>query len=223
MKASGSAVKICGISTFEIYHHCADVGVDWIGMVFFKKSPRHLELSTAAALAQRSDKELDPASRPGRVALVVDADDAYLEAIISHARPDMLQLHGHEKPARIAEIKQRFGLPVMPVISVSSANDITQASEVAELADWILFDAQPSPDSDGLPGGTGSSFDWSYLAGFKNDAPWMLAGGLNAGNVREAISISDARAVDISSGVEKNRGEKSKSAISAFVQAAKLR
>ena len=223
MKASGSAVKICGISTFEIYHHCADVGVDWIGMVFFKKSPRHLELSTAAALAQRSDKELDPASRPGRVALVVDADDAYLEAIISHARPDMLQLHGHEKPARIAEIKQRFGLPVMPVINVSSANDIAQASEVAELADWILFDAQPSPDSDGLPGGTGSSFDWSYLAGFKNDAPWMLAGGLNAGNVREAISISDARAVDISSGVEKNRGEKSKSAISAFVQAAKLR
>ncbi len=223
MKASGLAVKICGISTFEIYHHCADVGVDWIGMVFFKKSPRHLELSTAAALAQRSDKELDPASRPGRVALVVDADDAYLEAIISHARPDMLQLHGHEKPARIAEIKKRFGLPVMPVISVSSADDIAQASEVAELADWILFDAQPSPDSDGLPGGTGSSFDWSYLAGFKNDAPWMLAGGLNAGNVREAISISDARAVDISSGVEKNRGEKSKSAISAFVQAAKLR
>ena len=223
MKASGSAVKICGISTFEIYHHCADVGVDWIGMVFFKKSPRHLELSTAAALAQRSDKELDPASRPGRVALVVDADDAYLEAIISHARPDMLQLHGHEKPARIAEIKQRFGLPVMPVINVSSANDIAQASEVAELADWILFDAQPSSDSDGLPGGTGSYFDWSYLAGFKNDTPWMLAGGLNAGNVREAISISDARAVDISSGVEKNRGEKSKSAISAFVQAAKLR
>ena len=223
MKASGSAVKICGISTFEIYHHCADVGVDWIGMVFFKKSPRHLVLSTAAALAQQSDKELDPASRPGRVALVVDADDAYLEAIISHARPDMLQLHGHEKPARIAEIKQRFGLPVMPVISVSSANDIAQASEVAELADWILFDAQPSPDSDGLPGGTGSSFDWSYLAGFKHDTPWMLAGGLNAGNVREAISISDARAVDISSGVEKNRGEKSKSAISAFVQAAKLR
>ena len=223
MKASGSAVKICGISTFEIYHHCADVGVDWIGMVFFKKSPRHLDLSTAAALAQRSDKELDPASRPGRVALVVDADDAYLEAIISHARPDMLQLHGHEKPARIAEIKQRFGLPVMPVISVSSEDDIAQASEVAELADWILFDAQPSPDSDGLPGGTGSSFDWSYLAGFKNDTPWMLAGGLNAGNVREAISISDARSVDISSGVEKNRGEKSKSAISAFVQAAKLR
>jgi phosphoribosylanthranilate isomerase len=135
----------------------------------------------------------------------------------------LLQLHGHEKPARIAEIKQRFGLPVMPVISVSSADDIAQATEVAELADRILFDAQPSLDSDGLPGGTGSSFDWSYLAGFKNDTPWMLAGGLNAQNVKEAIAISGARAVDISSGVEKNRGEKSKSAISAFVHAAKLR
>jgi phosphoribosylanthranilate isomerase len=223
MKVSGSAVKICGISTFEIYRHCAEIGVDWIGMVFFAKSPRHLELPAAAKLAMQADKELDPASRPERVALVVDADDAYLEAIINHARPDMLQLHGHEKPVRIAEIKQRFGLPVMPVISVSSADDVAQAREVAELADRILFDAQPSPDSDGLPGGTGSSFDWSYLAGFKNDTPWMLAGGLNAQNVKEAIAISGARAVDISSGVEKNRGEKSKSAISAFVHAAKLR
>jgi phosphoribosylanthranilate isomerase len=223
MKASDSAVKICGISTFEIYRHCAEIGVDWIGMVFFAKSPRHLELPAAAELAMQADEALDPASRPERVALVVDADDAYLEAIINHARPDMLQLHGHEKPVRIAEIKQRFGLPVMPVISVSSADDIAQASEVAELADRILFDAQPSPDSDGLPGGTGSSFDWSYLAGFRNDTPWMLAGGLNAQNVKEAIAISGARAVDISSGVEKNRGEKSKSAISAFVHAAKLR
>ena len=223
MKASGSAVKICGVSTFEIYRHCAEIGVDWIGMVFFAKSPRHLELPAAAELVMQADEALDPASRPERVALVVDADDAYLEAIINHARPDMLQLHGHEKPVRIAEIKQRFGLPVMPVISVSSADDIAQASEVAELADRILFDAQPSPDSDGLPGGTGSSFDWSYLAGFRNDTPWMLAGGLNAQNVKEAIAISGARAVDISSGVEKNRGEKSKSAISAFVHAAKLR
>ena len=105
MKASGSAVKICGVSTFEIYRHCAEIGVDWIGMVFFAKSPRHLELPAAAELAMQADEALDPASRPERVALVVDADDAYLEAIINHARPDMLQLHGHEKPVRIAEIK----------------------------------------------------------------------------------------------------------------------
>ncbi len=223
MKESGLAVKICGISTFEIYRHCAEIGVDWIGMVFFEKSPRHLELSKAAELTKKGDEELDPASRPERVALVVDADDGYIEAIINHARPDMLQLHGHEKPERIAQIKHRFGLPVMPIISVSKANDIAQASEVAELADWILFDAQPSSDSSSLPGGTGSSFDWSYLVGFRNETPWMLAGGLNAQNVKEAIAISGARAVDISSGVEKKRGEKSKSAISAFVHAAKLR
>ena len=119
--------------------------------------------------------------------------------------------------------KQRFGLPVMPVITVSSKQDIQEAGAVTELADWILFDAQPSADSDGLPGGTGSSFDWSYLANFKSSTPWMLAGGLNAGNVAQAIEITQAPCVDISSGVEKKRGEKSKTAISAFVHAAKLR
>ncbi len=222
MTATSTSVKICGISTFDIYRHCAEVGVDWIGMVFYARSPRHLDVEQAAALAAQADQEIAPASRPGRVALVVDANDASLNAIIEHARPDMLQLHGHEPPARIAEIKQRFGLPVMPVITVSSQEDIHQARAVTELADWILFDAQPSADSDGLPGGTGSSFDWSYLANFKSSTPWMLAGGLNAGNVAKAIQITQAPAVDISSGVEKNRGEKSKTAISAFVQAAKL-
>ena len=222
MTATSTSVKICGISTFDIYRHCAEVGVDWIGMVFYARSPRHLDVEQAAALAAQADQEIAPASRPGRVALVVDGDDDSLKAIIKHARPDMLQLHGHESPARIAEIKQRFGLPVMPVITVSSQQDIHQAKAITELADWILFDAQPSPDSDGLPGGTGSSFDWSYLANFKSSTPWMLAGGLNAGNVAKAILISQAPAVDISSGVEKNRGEKSKTAISAFVQAAKL-
>ena len=191
-------------------------------MVFYARSPRHLEIEQAAALAAQADRDIAPAMRPGRIALVVDADDASLNAIIEHARPDMLQLHGHEPPARIADIKQRFGLPVMPVITVSSKQDIQEAGAVTELADWILFDAQPSADSDGLPGGTGSSFDWSYLADFKSSTPWMLAGGLNARNVAQAIEITQAPCVDISSGVEKNRGEKSKTAISAFVHAAKL-
>ncbi|MGB1394811.1 MAG: phosphoribosylanthranilate isomerase [Candidatus Puniceispirillaceae bacterium] len=222
MTATSTSVKICGISTFDIYRHCAEVGVDWIGMVFYARSPRHLEIEQAAALAAQADRDIAPAMRPGRIALVVDADDASLNAIIEHARPDMLQLHGHEPPARIAKIKQRFGLPVMPVITVSSKQDIQEARAVTELADWILFDAQPSADSDGLPGGTGSSFDWSYLANFKSSTPWMLAGGLNAGNVAQAIGITQAPCVDISSGVEKNRGEKSKTAISAFVHAAKL-
>ena len=222
MTATSTSVKICGISTFDIYRHCAEVGVDWIGMVFYARSPRHLEIEQAAALAAQADRDIAPTMRPGRIALVVDADDASLNAIIEHARPDMLQLHGHEPPARIAKIKQRFGLPVMPVITVSSKQDIQEAGAVTELADWILFDAQPSADSDGLPGGTGSSFDWSYLANFKSSTPWMLAGGLNAGNVAQAIEITQAPCVDISSGVEKNRGEKSKTAISAFVHAAKL-
>ena len=223
MTTTSTSVKICGISTFDIYRHCAEVGVDWIGMVFYARSPRHLEIQQAAALALQADQEIAPSARPGRIALVVDADDASLQAIIDHARPDMLQLHGHEPPARIAEIKQRFGLPVMPVITVSSQQDIQEAAAVTELADWILFDAQPSADSDGLPGGTGSSFDWSYLADFNSHTPWMLAGGLNPENVAKAIQITHAPCVDISSGVEKNRGEKSKTAISAFVHAAKLR
>ena len=222
MTTSSVAVKICGISTFDIYRHCAEIGVDFIGMVFFARSPRHLDYQQAADLARQADKELPPETRPKRVALVVDADDASLEAIIAYARPDMLQLHGGEPPKRIAEIKNRFGLPVMPVISVASQQDIQNAQAVLALADWILFDAQPARNSDGLPGGTGSSFDWSYLANFKSDTPWMLAGGLNADNVSQAIRISGAPAVDISSGVEKKRGEKSKSAISAFVHTAKL-
>ena len=120
MTATSTSVKICGISTFDIYRHCAEVGVDWIGMVFYARSPRHLEIEQAAALAAQADRDIAPAMRPGRIALVVDADDASLNAIIEHARPDILQLHGHEPPARIAEIKQRFGLPVMPVITVSA-------------------------------------------------------------------------------------------------------
>lgn len=124
MTATSTSVKICGISTFDIYRHCAEVGVDWIGMVFYARSPRHLEIDQAAALAAQADKEIARPARPGRIALVVDADDDSLSAIIEQVRPDMLQLHGHEPPARIADIKQRFGLPVMPVITVSSAQDI---------------------------------------------------------------------------------------------------
>ena len=223
MIESTTGVKICGISSFEIYQHCADMGVDWIGMVFFERSPRHLSLDKAAELADEADQKIDPAMLPGRVALVVDADDDSLRAIIQKARPDMLQLHGHESIERIQDIKQRFGLPVMPVIAVGSAQDIAAAEALTQIADWILFDAQPSPTSDGLPGGTGSSFDWSYLKDCKINRPWMLAGGLTAENVGRAIRLSQAPNVDISSGVEKNRGEKSKSAITAFVSAAKLR
>ena len=138
----------------------------------------------------------------------------------------MLQLHGSETAERVQEIKSKFSLPVMPVIKVASKDDISQAAAFADCADWILFDAAPhaaaTADEPVLPGGMGKSFDWRYLAEADLPLPFMLAGGLTADNVAEAISLTGAPCVDVSSGVEKNRGEKSKSAISAFVKAAKF-
>ncbi len=217
-----TGVKICGISTFEIYRHCAELEVDWIGMVFYPQSPRHLELKQAKMLADQADKMIELSKRPGRVALVVDASDDELAAIIAHARPDMIQLHGSEDLSRMAHIKERFGLPVMPVIKVCNHKDIEKANKLADVADWILFDAAPKDPENSLPGGTGESFDWHYLADAVIKQPWMLAGGLQPDTVQRAISVTGACHVDVSSGVEKNKGEKSKSAITAFVHAAKL-
>ena len=220
------AVKICGISTFESYQHCAELGVDWVGFVFFPASPRHLSLAQARQLADQADEQIDEQIRPRRVALCVDASDDELADIIDAARPHMLQLHGSETVERVHAIKAKFSLPVMPVIKVASKDDIGQAAAFADCADWILFDAAPhvaaKADEAVLPGGMGKSFDWLYLAEAELPLPYMLAGGLSADNVAEAISLTGAPCVDVSSGVEKNRGEKSKSAISAFVKAAKF-
>ena len=221
-----AAVKICGISDVETYQHCADLGVDWVGFVFFPASPRHLSLAQARMLAEQADKQIDPDQRPRRVALCVDASDDELADIIDAARPDMLQLHGSETVERIKAIKSTFSLPVMPVIKVAGKEDIKQAAQFSTIADWVLFDAAPhsvsETDGPALPGGMGKSFDWRYLAEADLAMPFMLAGGLSADNVAQAISLTGAPAVDVSSGVEKNRGEKSKSAISAFVKAAKF-
>ena len=220
------AVKICGISTFDSYQLCAGLGVDWVGFVFFPASPRHLSLVQARQLAEQADDQIDAQTRPRRVALCVDASDDELADIIDAARPHMLQLHGSETAERVQEIKSKFSLPVMPVIKVASKDDISQAAAFADCADWILFDAAPhaagTADEPVLPGGMGKSFDWRYLAEADLPLPFMLAGGLTADNVAEAIYLTGAPCVDVSSGVEKNRGEKSKSAISAFVKAAKF-
>ena len=220
------AVKICGISTFDSYQHCADLGVDWVGFVFFPASPRHLSLVQARQLAEQADNQIDAQKRPRRVALCVDASDDELADIIDAAQPQMLQLHGSETAERVRAIKSKFSLPVMPVIKVASKEDIGQAAAFADCADWVLFDAAPHAvvhkDEPVLPGGTGKSFDWRYLAEADLRMPFMLAGGLSAENVSQAISLTGAPCVDVSSGVEKNRGEKSKSAISAFVKAAKF-
>ncbi len=217
-------VKICGISTLNSYLHCAENNVDYVGFVFFDKSPRHLDLDAAAKLADRADDALKDKKQyaPQRIALSVNADNALLKEIIKHARPDILQLHGHESPKRIKEIKQIFGLPVMPVIHVSNRADIVASAAYFSVADRLLFDAVPHSSAD-LPGGMGAQFDWNLMRDANIPIPWMLGGGLDSDNVAEAITLSGADCVDVSSGVEKKRGEKSLSAISRFVKSAKFR
>jgi len=221
-----TAVKICGISSLDIYRHCAQLGVDWVGFVFFPTSPRHLRLAQARALADAADSDTRLTVPPRRVALCVNASDDELTAIIDAARPDMLQLHGNENAERVRAIKSRFSLPVMPVIKVADKADIEKAELFSDCADWLLFDAAPNTamitNEPNLPGGTGMSFDWQYLAEAELPLPFMLAGGLTEANVAQAVTLTNAPCVDVSSGVEKNRGEKCKTAISAFVKAAKF-
>ena len=221
-----TAVKICGISSLDIYRHCAQLGVDWVGFVFFPASPRHLQLTQARALADAADSDTQLTVPPRRVALCVNASDDELTAIIDAARPDMLQLHGNENAERVRAIKSKFSLPVMPVIKVAVKADIEKAELFSDCADWLLFDAAQNTamitNEPNLPGGTGMSFDWQYLAEAELPLPFMLAGGLTTANVAQAVTLTNAPCVDVSSGVEKNRGEKSKTAISAFVKAAKF-
>ncbi|MEC7190929.1 MAG: phosphoribosylanthranilate isomerase, partial [Pseudomonadota bacterium] len=176
--------------------------------------------------ADAADADTQLAVPPRRVALCVNASDDELAAIIDAARPDMLQLHGNENVERVRAIKSKFSLPVMPVIKVADKADIEKAELFSDCADWLLFDAAPNTamitNQPNLPGGTGMSFDWQYLAEVELPLPFMLAGGLTIANVAQAVTLTNAPCVDVSSGVEKNRGEKSKTAISAFVKAAKF-
>ncbi len=210
-RALGPAIKICGLSTPDTLNAALDGGVDLVGFVFFPKSPRHLTLDKAADLAAITG------TRAIKVALSVDADDAALEAIVSALDPDMLQLHGHESPARVAAVRARFGLPVMKAIGVSSAGDLAGVPAYACVADRLLFDAKPPAGAD-LPGGNGLVFDWELLKGLDLPAPFMLSGGLDAHNVVEAALRTGAGAVDVSSGVESAPGQKDPARISAFIQ-----
>ena len=207
----GSAIKICGLSTPSTLASALDEGADFVGFVFFPKSPRHLSLETATHLA------LITGTRAVKVALTVDADDAALDAIVAGMGPDMLQLHGHEPPARVADVKARFGLPVMKAIGVSSRDDLAAVGRYAGIADRLLFDAKPPAGAD-LPGGNGQAFDWDLLKELRLDAPFMLSGGLDARNVVEAARRTGAGAVDVSSGVESVPGQKDPPRIAAFVR-----
>lgn len=206
-------VKICGLRTVDDVVAVARAGAAYAGFVFFPKSPRHLSIPEAKALALAAPTGL------AKVALIVNADDAAIEAILADVPIDMLQLHGAETPERVAEVRDRFGLPVMKAVGLSGEADLAAIMEYSLIADQLLIDAKPGSGTD-LPGGNGLAFDWRLLVGRKWLRPWMLAGGLGPHNVAEAIRLTGARQVDVSSGVESAPGVKDHALIAAFVAAA---
>lgn len=209
-----TAVKICGLSTPESIDVAIDAGADYVGFVFFPPSPRSLSLGKARELAGHL------AGRAKLVALLVDADDELVEGVMREVTPDLLQLHGSETTARVAEIKALAGVPVMKVIKVETAEDAAAAHDYRGIADMILFDAK-APKGAVLPGGNGIPFDWHALEGVRDDVDYMLSGGLTPENVAEAIRLTGAPAVDVSSGVESAPGVKDAAMIRAFIAAAK--
>jgi phosphoribosylanthranilate isomerase len=205
-------VKICGLATSEALDVALDAGADMVGFVFFPPSPRNISLKTAAALEGRVR------GRARKVALSVDADDTFLSLVVDALGPDILQLHGQETPLRIAAIKARFNLPVMKAIPVETKSDLAAIPRYAAVADYLLFDAR-APREATRPGGLGKIFDWELLKDIAPGVPFMLSGGLNAGNVGEALRVARAPGVDVSSGVERVPGEKDPDKIRAFVRA----
>ena len=206
--------KICGIRTVEAARAAVAGGAAFVGFVFYPPSPRAATPEGAARIAA----DLPPGL--GKVAVTVDADDEALGAILKAYDFDLLQLHGKESPARVAELRRRFGRPVMKAIPVAGAEDLGRAGDYLPVADRLLFDAKPPKDMEGaLPGGNALSFDWTLLAGRDWPKPWFLSGGLDAGNLAEALRVTRAPAVDVSSGVEDKPGRKSPEKIAAFLQA----
>ena len=205
-------VKICGLSTPETLEAALAAGADMVGFVFFPPSPRHLSLAVARDLGRQVG------GRARKVALSVDADDALLEGAISALQPDILQLHGKETVARLRDIKQKFALPVMKAIAVETAADLAALPGYAAVADRILFDAR-APKGATRPGGLGAVFDWHLLEKLDVKPPFMVSGGLNAANVAEAVRVTRAGGVDVSSGVERAPGVKDPEMIRAFVGA----
>ena len=207
-------VKICGLSTPETLDVALDAGADMVGFVFFPASPRHVSLETARALGQRAK------GRALRVALMVDADDATIANIVEALRPELLQLHGQESVARVRDIKQAFGLPVMKAVPIATSADLAPLPGYAAVADRILFDAR-APKEASRPGGLGARFDWKLLSGVDPKIPFMVSGGLDAANVAEAVRVTRAGGVDVSSGVERAPGIKDPDMIRDFIRAAR--
>ena len=210
---SQTRVKICGLRTSEDVAAAADAGAAYVGLVFFPKSPRNVDLQAASHLAQQVPVGI------AKTALVVNADNDLLDRITAEVAIDVLQLHGSETPERVAEVRARYGLPVMKAVGVAGAGDLAALDTYAQVADQILVDAKPPKDAV-LPGGNGLSFDWRLLQGRRWPVPWMLAGGLTPDNVAEAIALTGAAQVDVSSGVESAPGQKDPALIAAFCKAA---
>jgi phosphoribosylanthranilate isomerase len=208
-------VKICGLKTPEALDVALESGADLVGFVFFPPSPRHLALAAAHALGERVS------GRAGKVALTVDADDETLCDVVEALKPDMLQLHGKETAERVTALRARFGLPVMKAIPVATKGDIARIDLYKKVADRLIFDARAPQDAT-RPGGLGQPFDWTLLKGIDPGIPFMLSGGLDAGNVADALRITRAPGVDVSSGVECAPGEKDPDKIRAFIRAARL-
>src|ERR1700733_8783739 len=207
-------VKICGLSTPETLDVALQAGADMVGFVFFPASPRHLGLEAARELGRQAK------GRALKVALTVDADDATLANIVEALRPDILQLHGGETVARLRDIRQKFGLPVMKAMAVETVADLAALPGYAAVADRILFDARAPKDAT-RPGGLGAVFDWHVLEHLNLKLPFMVSGGLNAANVAEAVRVTRAGGVDVSSGVERAPGIKDPEMIQAFIRVAR--
>ncbi len=213
----GVQAKICGLNDAESLQAALGGGADAIGLVFYAPSPRAVTPEQAAALLAEAGAAVDKVRKVG---LFVDPDDTLLDAVMAHVPLDMVQLHGSETPERVAEIGRRTDLPTMKAFRIRNAEDFGAVGDYDSAASWLLFDAKAPDDAKhALPGGNGMRFDWNLLAGRDWAHPWMLSGGLDATNVAEAIRISGAPWVDVSSGVEQAPGHKDPARIRAFLQA----
>ena len=205
--------KLCGLNTVQDIDAAAQAGAAYVGLVFFAKSPRNLDFAEAREVALRVPVGIS------KVALVVNADNTLLDQITTSVPLDMLQLHGDESLERVAEVKARYGLPVMKALGIATSKDVERAQTYAGVADQLLLDAKPMAGQD-LPGGNGFSFDWTLLQGQTWSVPWMLAGGLTPANVASAVQLSGAQQVDVSSGIEITPGQKSSELMAEFVSQA---
>jgi phosphoribosylanthranilate isomerase len=211
----GVLVKICGLTEEEGIDAAIQAGADMVGFVFFPPSPRAVSVEQVAELTQFMPEEIK------RVGLFVDPDDALLDQVMNNLRLDLFQFHGNESPERVEAVRLEYGMPIMKAIPVAEEADIARAEAYLGIADWLLFDAKAPKGAD-RPGGHGISFDWKMLKGRKwGRTPWMLAGGLSAANVAEAVRQSGAKAIDVSSGVESAPGIKDPAKIQALMDALK--